>query len=70
MKYFTLDRIEGNLAVLLDDKGASFTESLERVLPAKEGDVLAFDGERYFVDESQTEEKKQKSKSLIDALFQ
>ena len=70
MKFFTLDRFENNLAVLLDENGVSHIEPLERIFPAREGDVLVFDGENYLIDIKQTEERKKEAKSLIDALFQ
>ena len=70
MKRFTLDRIEEDKAVLECENGECITlevKSLPKNL--KEGDVLCFEENSYFLDKEETEKRRQKIKSLMDSLF-
>lgn len=70
MKRFTVDRIEEDKAVLECENGDCVTLELKS-LPKniKEGDVLCFEENSYFLDKDETEKRRQKIKSLMDSLF-
>lgn len=70
MKRFTLDRIEEDKAVLECENGECVTLEVKS-LPKniKEGDVLCFEENSYFLDKEETEKRRQKIKSLMDSLF-
>lgn len=70
MKRFTVDRIEDDKAVLECENGDCVTLELKS-LPKniKEGDVLCFEENSYFLDKEETEKRRQKIKSLMDSLF-
>ena len=70
MKRFTVDRIEEDKAILECENGDCVTLELKS-LPKniKEGDVLCFEANSYFLDKDETEERRQKIKSLMDSLF-
>lgn len=70
MKRFTVDRIENDKAVLECENGECVTLELKS-LPKniKEGDVLCFEENSYFLDKEETEKRRQKIKSLMDSLF-
>ena len=70
MKRFTVDRIEEDKAVLECENGECVTLEVKS-LPKniKEGDVLCFEENSYFLDEEETEKRRQKIKSLMDSLF-
>ncbi|MGN0490452.1 DUF3006 domain-containing protein [Ruminococcus sp.] len=70
MKKFTVDRIEEDKAVLECENGDCVTLEVKS-LPKniKEGDVLCFEENSYFLDKDETEKRKQKIKSLMDSLF-
>lgn len=70
MKRFTVDRIESDKAVLECENGDCVTLELKS-LPKniKEGDVLCFEENSYFLDKEETEKRRQKIKSLMDSLF-
>ncbi len=70
MKRFTVDRIEEDKAVLECENGDCVTLELKS-LPKniKEGDVLCFEENSYFLDKEETEKRRQKIKSLMDSLF-
>ena len=71
MKRFTVDRIENDKAVLECENGDCVTLELKS-LPKniKEGDVLCFEENSYFLDKEETEKRRQKIKSLMDSLFE
>ena len=71
MKRFTLDRIEEDKAVLECENGECVTLEVKS-LPKniKEGDVLCFEENSYFLDKEETEKRRQKIKSLMDSLFE
>lgn len=71
MKRFTVDRIEEDKAVLECENGDCVTLELKS-LPKniKEGDVLCFEENSYFLDKEETEKRRQKIKSLMDSLFE
>lgn len=70
MKRFTVDRIEEDKAILECENGDCVTLELKS-LPKniKEGDVLCFEENSYFLDKDETEKRRQKIKSLMDSLF-
>ncbi|MGN1433300.1 MAG: DUF3006 domain-containing protein [Ruminococcus sp.] len=70
MKKFTVDRIEEDKAVLECENGDCVTLEVKS-LPKniKEGDVLCFEENSYFLDEDETEKRRQKIKNLMDSLF-
>ena len=70
MKRFTVDRIENDKAVLKCENGECVTLEVKS-LPKniKEGDVLCFEENSYFLDKEETEKRRQKIKSLMDSLF-
>ena len=70
MKRFTVDRIEEDKAVLECENGDCVTLEVKS-LPKniKEGDVLCFEENSYFLDKEETEKRRQKIKSLMDSLF-
>ena len=70
MKKFTVDRIEEDKAILECENGDCVTLELKS-LPKniKEGDVLCFEENSYFLDKNETEKRRQKIKSLMDSLF-
>lgn len=71
MKKFTVDRIEENKAVLECENGDII--SLEKsVLPKNiaEGDILYFEEGSYFLNEAETQKRRDKIKKLMDSLFE
>lgn len=70
MKKFTVDRIEEDKAVL-ECENSDFVTLEVKTLPKniKEGDVLCFEENSYFLDKDETEKRRQKIKSLMDSLF-
>lgn len=71
MRKFVLDRIEENKAVLECENGESVTLEIKALPPnIKEGDVLVFGEGSYFLNEKETEERRQKIKNLMDLLFE
>lgn len=70
MKRFTVDRIEEDKAVLECENGDCVTLEVKS-LPKniKEGDVLCFEENSFFLDKEETEKRRQKIKSLMDSLF-
>ena len=70
MKRFTVDRIEEDKAVLECENCECVTLEVKS-LPKniKEGDVLCFEENSYFLDKEETEKRRQKIKSLMDSLF-
>lgn len=70
MKRFTVDRIEEDKAVLECENGDCVTLGVKS-LPKniKEGDVLCFEENSYFLDKAETEKRRQKIKNLMDSLF-
>ena len=71
MKRFTVDRIENDKAVLECENGECVTLEVKS-LPKniKEGDVLCFEENSYFLDKEETEKRRQKIKSLMYSLFE
>ena len=70
MKRYTVDRIEEDKAVLECENGDFVTLEVKS-LPKniKEGDVLCFEENSFFLDKEETEKRRQKIKSLMDSLF-
>ncbi len=66
MMFYTIDRFEGDYAVLEDDD-ENRVNVKKALLPemAKESDVLDFDGEAYTVNAEETEKRRQ---SVIEML--
>lgn len=70
MKKFTVDKIEEEKAVLECENGKFVTLELKS-LPKniKEGDVLEFADNSYFLDEKETEIRREKIRGIMDKLF-
>ena len=70
MKKFTVDRIEGEIAVLECGNG-SFVEMELASLPKniREGDIIRFDANSCFLSEDETARRRQKMRKLMDKLF-
>lgn len=66
MMFYTIDRFEGDYAVLEDDD-ENRVNVKKALLPemAKESDILDFDGEAYTVNAEETEKRRQ---SVIEML--
>ena len=66
---YVIDRFEGETALL--EKNRAITEVPRYLLPknAKEGDCLTFDGERYLLDEAETEARQKRIRKKMDALW-
>lgn len=71
MKQYSVDRLEGDLAILIDDQN-TITEILKKLLPddTKEGDILIQVGAEYKKENGYTENKRKESAELIDQLFE
>jgi len=71
MKHYGIDRFEGNIAVLVDVEGCAINVNREDLpFEVKEGQIVRYDGENYYIDSVETEKKREESKALIDELFQ
>lgn len=70
MKKFIIDRFEEDKAVLECENGEMATLDIT-ALPkkVKEGDVLCFEEGSYFLNEQETQERKDKIKKLMEDLF-
>ncbi len=71
MKKFTIDRFEEDKAVLECENGDMITLD-KSSLPknVKEGDVLCFEDGSCFLDQEETNKRKERIKSLMDSLFE
>lgn len=67
---YSVDRLEENIAVLIEENGTVKDVPKSQLPQVREGDILLFDGESYLLDSDETEKKRQESRRLIDALFQ
>lgn len=68
MKY-TLDRFEGDFAVLVDSNGKIKNVSASEVSDAKEGDTVVFENNKYTVDKQDTKNRKEHINNLKNKLF-
>ena len=70
MKKFTVDRIEGDIAVLECENG-SFVNMELSSLPknSSEGDIIRFAANSSFLSDGETSRRRQKMKKLMDKLF-
>ena len=70
MKKFTVDRIEGDIAVLACENG-SFVNMELSSLPKNisEGDIIRFAANSCFLSDEETSRRRQKMKKLMDKLF-
>lgn len=69
-KFFTVDRIEGNIYVLEDDNSNIIDiEACYIKMDAKEGDILKKEGEYYIVDKEKTEKRKKEMDELIKGMW-
>jgi len=68
--YYSVDRIEGDFAVLQDEHGSIRDVNLKD-LPEniKESDILKFDGNIYIIDEERTVQVKENSEKRFKKLF-
>ena len=71
MKRFTIDRIEG-AKVILECENEDFVSLDAEALPKgiKEGDVLMFENGSYYLDEFETQKRKEKIKNLMKSLLE
>ncbi len=71
MRKFSVDRFEGDIAVLIDEQGASIEISRE-MLPdgCEEGEIICFDGKKYSLDIKSTEAARSEVRALLDELFE
>ena len=71
MKLFTVDRIEGDIAVLECENGDCVNMELKNLHKnIKEGDVLNFENGSCFLDESETKARSEKIKKMMESLFE
>jgi len=70
MLHYTIDRIEGDTAVLESDDGEVINIKLTD-LPAgiKEGDILKFENNIYTIDEQRTKQGKKDIEERFNKLF-
>ena len=68
--YYTVDRIEGNFAVLEDENGNVRDVKLDG-LPdnIKESDILKFENDIYIIDEKRTKQVKKDLENRLKKLF-
>lgn len=71
MKKFIVDRVEGDKAVLECENGDMVNLEL-KALPKniKEGDVINFQENSYFLNSDETKARKEKIKNLMNSLFE
>lgn len=71
MKKFIVDRIEDDKAVLECENGEMVTLELKS-LPKniKEGDVMNFQQNSYFLNSAETKARQEKIKNLMNSLFE
>lgn len=71
MKRFTVDRLEGDKAVLECENGETAVFE-RRALPKniKEGDVLRFDGGSCYLSAEETARRRKKMRKLMDSMFE
>lgn len=69
MEKFIVDRIVGTIAVLEKEDKSHIELSLEGIsLDIKEGSVLLFDGEKYYLDTAEENERRSRIFSLQEKL--
>ena len=70
MKKFTVDRIEGEIAVLECENG-SFVNMELASLPKniREGDIIRFDSNSCFLSTEENDHRRRKMQKLMDKLF-
>lgn len=69
MKEYCVDRIEGEMVILVGEEEVVNLRRVELFEDVAEGDVLLWDGKQYHKEDSLTEERRKKSRRLIDDLF-
>ena len=71
MVQYSIDRIEGDIAVLIQNETGEALEISVGSLPseAKEADILRYDGSSYFVDQIETERTKKENSDRLRSLF-
>ncbi len=71
MRIFCIDRFEEDLAVLEARDGKTFAV-IRSVIPdgAREGDILVFNGRRYFIDREETKRRTAHIDELMRKLFE
>ncbi len=69
MKKYSIDRIEGEIALCLSDDG-KIKELALNELPKKisEGDILTFDGKEYRIDLSETAKRREETRRVLERL--
>ncbi len=68
--YYVIDRIEGDVAVLIEDTGEK-QDAPRNSLPkgAREGSCLRKNGDAFLLDEAETTRRRQRIESKLKALF-
>ena len=68
--YYVIDRIEGDVAVLIEDTGGK-QDVPRNSLPkgAREGSCLKKNEDTFLLDEAETERREQRIESKLQALF-
>lgn len=69
LEKFIIDRIEGDFAVLEKETGGTIDVPLSLIKNAKEGDAVLFDGEKYTINEKETNERKKRIQEKMKMLF-
>ena len=71
IKKFSVDRIENQFAVCIDDNGNVLNIALKDLSSdVKEGDVLVLKNDVFCVDRKETDRRREEVRSLLDELFQ
>ena len=70
MKNYSIDRIEENIALLIDDDGKKIEIEVQQLPEGiREGDVLKSENGEYLSDEEETKRRKERILSLRNKLF-
>lgn len=70
MKYYSVDRIEENIATLIDDDENKVEIDVSQLLKdVKEGDILKFENGKYVLDKDETMKRKERILSLQNRIF-
>lgn len=70
MKRLIADRIEENFVVCENENGEFEDLELNKIHGVKAGDVIYFDGKKYVIDKSETENRRKKIISLQNDLWE
>lgn len=69
-KFLSVDRIEGDFAICIDENSNSCKIKTDKlVFDIREGQILYFDGEKYFLDKNEEKKRKKLASDLTAQLF-